>query len=125
MYFSNLRSFTILVLVLKINEYNRNNEFKDTPWIYTFKDGLASCWNGDHMEYFSIGLNMHTIRMYYNKTLFKKYLNRDEPLKTFEELNSDNPLLFVIKTSLLWRLGHSEESIELFISFKAIELSSD
>jgi tetratricopeptide (TPR) repeat protein len=37
-------------------------------------------------------------------------------IETFEELNAENPLLFVIKASLLWRLGHSEQSIELFKS---------
>ncbi|NRA13472.1 MAG: tetratricopeptide repeat protein, partial [Crocinitomicaceae bacterium] len=35
-------------------------------------------------------------------------------LEMFEEINSDNALLKVLKVSVLWNLGHAERSIELF-----------
>jgi len=72
--------------VFEVNEYNANNEFKDTPWIHTFTDGLKSCWNSQQLEYFTVGLNNHTIRMFYNKTLFRKILNREDPPRDFEDL---------------------------------------
>lgn len=68
------------------NEYNRDNEFRDTPWIYTFKDGLQSCWSPNHLEYFSVGLNMHTIRIYYNRDMYREIMGTDVLPQHFEEL---------------------------------------
>lgn len=72
--------------VYEVNEYNAGNEFRDTPWIQTFTDGLKSCWNDEQLEYFTVGFNVHTIRMFYNKTLFRSILGREDPPRNYEEL---------------------------------------
>ena len=39
----------------------------------------------------------------------------------FEEINSGNALVNVLKVSVLWKLGYSERSIELFKSCLTID----
>ncbi len=68
------------------NEFNAGNKFKDTPWIYTFVDGLAGNWDDRYLEYFAVGLNLHTVRMFYNKDLYREIMGHDRPPATFREL---------------------------------------
>ena len=68
------------------NEFNAGNDLKDTPWIYTFMDGLANNWDERYLEYFSVGLNLHTVRMFYNRDLYREILGHDRPPATFREL---------------------------------------
>lgn len=63
--------------VYKPNEYNADNDFKDVPWLYTFKDGLQGAVNVSDLEYYSAGLNNFSTRLFYNKTLLKKVLGID------------------------------------------------
>lgn len=66
---------------------------KDKPWMDTFTDGLRSQFNDRLQEYYGVGFSQFTIRMFYNKDLFKKILGHDDPPKTFRELINDCQLI--------------------------------
>ncbi|WFB35581.1 extracellular solute-binding protein [Kiritimatiellota bacterium B12222] len=58
----------------------------DKPWMDTFRDGLRGQFRPDFQEYFGVGFSTFTVRMYYNKNLFKKVLGHDRAPSSFEEL---------------------------------------
>ena len=72
--------------VAEPNPYNEGTEFEGVPWRETFFDGLMSCYNRALLDYYKIPFSMFTIRIYYNKDLYKKITGKDEPPKTYEEL---------------------------------------
>ncbi|MBN1865423.1 MAG: extracellular solute-binding protein [Victivallales bacterium] len=62
------------------NPYNAENpELKDVPWKDTFTDGLQNCYIPELLDYYAVGFSQFTVRLYYNKTLFKRILGTDEP----------------------------------------------
>ncbi len=56
------------------------------PWKDTFTDGLNSQYNEEVQEYFGVGFSQFTIRMFYNKDLFRAALGHDRPPRTYQEL---------------------------------------
>jgi raffinose/stachyose/melibiose transport system substrate-binding protein len=56
------------------------------PWMDSFDDGLRSRFNTDFQEYFGIGFSTFTVRMYYNKDMFRKVLGHDRAPTSYEEL---------------------------------------
>ncbi len=68
------------------NEFNAGTDLAETPWIYTYKDALASSIQPGDQEYYMIGLNNHTVRMFYNRTLYRRIMGHDRPPETFREL---------------------------------------
>ena len=68
------------------NPYNEGTEFEGVPWRETFFDGLISCYNRTLLDYYKVPFSMFTIRLYYNKDLYKKIIGKDELPKTYEEL---------------------------------------
>ncbi len=68
------------------NPYNEGTEFEGVPWRETFFDGLMSCYNRTLLDYYKIPFSMFTIRIYYNKDLYKKIIGTDVPPKTYQEL---------------------------------------
>lgn len=68
------------------NPYNADNKFKDTPWKETFNDGLQNCYYSELMDYYAVGLSQFTVRLFYNKTLFKRILHTEEPPKDLVQL---------------------------------------
>ncbi|HBC86635.1 MAG TPA: hypothetical protein DCZ94_06755 [Lentisphaeria bacterium] len=71
------------------NPYNKDNDFKDTPWMDTFTDGLQNSYIPELLDYYAVGFSQFTVRIFYNKTLMKKILERDDPPKTLEQLFRD------------------------------------
>ncbi|OGV60672.1 MAG: hypothetical protein A2X45_08890 [Lentisphaerae bacterium GWF2_50_93] len=71
------------------NPYNKDNEFKDTPWMDTFTDGLQNSYIPELLDYYAVGFSQFTVRIFYNKTLMKKILQRDGPPETLEDLFKD------------------------------------
>ncbi len=74
--------------VAEPNPYNEGTEFEGVPWRETFFDGLMSCYNRTLLDYYKIPFSMFTIRIYYNKDLYKKIIGKEEPPKTYDELIS-------------------------------------
>ena len=72
--------------VFEVNEFNADNEYAQTPWINTFKDGLRGNWDELNMDYFSVSLNFHTIRMYYNRNMVQKITGTDTLPTTYRGL---------------------------------------
>lgn len=71
------------------NPYNKDNpEMKDVPWMDTFSDGLQNAYIPELLDYYGIGFSQFTVRIFYNKTLFRKILGHDKPLKTLTDFFS-------------------------------------
>lgn len=70
------------------NPYNSGTPLEGIPWRDTFLDGLSSpgCYNQALSDYYGIGLNVHTQRLYYNKALYAEIFGGDaKPPESFEE----------------------------------------
>ncbi len=72
--------------VAEPNPYNKGTEFEGVPWKETFFDGLISCYNRTLLDYYKIPFSMFTIRIYYNKNMYKKITGKNEPPKNYDEL---------------------------------------
>lgn len=59
---------------------------QDLPWMDTFLDGLRAQFNQEAQEYFGIGFSQFSLRMFYNKKLFRAALGHDRPPKDYREL---------------------------------------
>ena len=81
------RYFTPLTEILrKPNPFNADNpKLAKTPWMDTFSDGLQSCYVPELVDYYKVGFNTFTVRIFYNKTLFKRILGKDAPPRNLEE----------------------------------------
>lgn len=82
------RYFIPLTDVLrKPNPFNADNpELKNIPWMDTFNDGLQSSYVPELIDYYRVGFNTFTVRIFYNKTLFRRILKTDQPPHTLSEL---------------------------------------
>ncbi len=81
------------------NPYNKDNEFKDTPWMDTFNDGLQNSYIPELLDYYSVGFSQFTVRVFYNKTLYKKIIGTETPPKTLAELfGACDKILAYVKT---------------------------
>lgn len=68
------------------NERDVLADMVDKAWMDTFTDGLRGQFKTNFQEYFGVGFSTFTVRMYYNKDLFKKVLGSDRPPASFTEL---------------------------------------
>ena len=81
-----MRYFTPLTeYVMSPNPYNKGNEFEHVALRDTMKDGLRNCYIPEMQEYMAIGLTLHIVRMFYNKSMLKRYTGSDVPPATFKE----------------------------------------
>lgn len=60
------------------NSYNRGTELETTPLRQTYKDGMRTSYVDEMQEYMSIPLSQFGVRVFYNRTLFKKLTGLDE-----------------------------------------------
>lgn len=60
--------------------------YADQSWMDSFTDGLRGQFVTNFQEYFGVGFSTFTVRMYYNKDLFRKVLGHDRPPRNFDEL---------------------------------------
>lgn len=68
------------------NPYNEGTPLQGLPWRETFLDGMSSNYNQSLLETYGIGLNLHTVRIYYNEKLFVEIFGTDaKPPKTYGE----------------------------------------
>lgn len=73
--------------VEKPNPYNRNTELADVAWRETFVDGLAGTFSyrPTLLEYYGIPMSMFTVRVFYNRDLWRRLLGDVPPPSTYEE----------------------------------------
>ncbi|RRJ95991.1 extracellular solute-binding protein [Opitutaceae bacterium TAV4] len=74
-------------LVEQPNPYNKGTPLETTPWRDTFIDGLIGGFNyrPNLLEYYGVGMSMHTVRVFYNKTLWKRILGDTPPPSDFDQ----------------------------------------
>lgn len=70
----------------KPNPHNAGTELADRPWRRTFTDGLASAFNESLLDYYSVPTSLFTVRVFYNKTLWREIFGDRPPPATYEEL---------------------------------------
>lgn len=56
------------------------------PWRETLVDGMRGGWQDSLQDYYAIPTSFFTVRMFYNKTLFREALGSDAPPRTLAEL---------------------------------------
>ncbi|MDA3873839.1 MAG: extracellular solute-binding protein [Kiritimatiellae bacterium] len=56
------------------------------PWMDSFTDGLRSQFQEDFQEYFGVGFTTFTLRMFYNKDLFREIVGHDRAPGNYVEL---------------------------------------
>ncbi len=71
--------------VCRPNPYNKGTDLEGIAWRDTFIDGMRTWYKESLQEYFGIPNSVFTIRMFYNKDLFKKILGSDDKPKTYGE----------------------------------------
>jgi len=59
------------------NPYNGGTELDGVPWRDTFLDGLLGGFNGDLLEYYGVGMSLHTVRFFYNRDVFEAIRGKD------------------------------------------------
>ena len=55
-------------------------------WMDSFNDGLRGQYKPELFEYYGVGFSQFTVRMFYNKNLFREVLGHDRAPKTYAEL---------------------------------------
>lgn len=82
------RNFTPLTAALEQpNPYNAGTPLANVPWRETFIDGLEGVYRSTSLqEYFKIPTSIFTVRVYYNRTLWKEILADTPEPQTFAEL---------------------------------------
>ncbi|AHF90893.1 ABC transporter substrate-binding protein [Opitutaceae bacterium TAV5] len=66
-------------LVEQPNPYNQGTDLENTAWRDTFIDGLVGGYRPNLLEYYGVGMSMHTVRVYYNASLWRRILG-DTPV---------------------------------------------
>lgn len=64
-------------------------ELANRPWMDTFTDGLRQQYNEDLQEYFGVGFSQFTVRMFYNKNLYRRILGHDRAPDSYRRLLDD------------------------------------
>ena len=68
------------------NPYNRGNDLAQTPWRETFIDGLSQAYNQELLQYYTIPNSMFTVRMFYNRPLWRTVFGSENLPRTYEEM---------------------------------------
>ena len=70
------------------NPYNRGNDLARTPWRDTFIDGLSHAYNQELLQYYTIPNSMFTVRVFYNRPLWREVFGSENLPRTYEEMVS-------------------------------------
>lgn len=69
------------------NPYNKGTALESVPWRETFVDNLGSSlsYNPQLLEYYGIPMSIYTIRVFYNKALYREIAGDAPVPRTYEE----------------------------------------
>lgn len=67
------------------NPYNRGTELEGVPLRMTYKDGMRGSYIEDLMEFMTIPMAQHAIRVFYNRDLLQKLTGSDAPPANYAE----------------------------------------
>lgn len=65
------------------NPYNKGTELEAEPWRKTFKDGMRTGYIEELQETMMVPLSQFGVRIFYNRTLFRRLTGLEEPPKDF------------------------------------------
>ena len=68
------------------NPYNAGNDLAQVPWRDTFFDAMVSSYRERLLDYYGIPNTFHTVRLYYNRDMFREILGSDRAPETYREL---------------------------------------
>ena len=68
------------------NPYNAGTDLADVAWRDTFFDGMRNSYRKRLLDYYGIPMTFHTVRIYYNKEMFREILGSDRAPRTYREL---------------------------------------
>ena len=71
--------------VKKPNPYNKGTVSENVAWADTYYDGMQGSLDQRNLEYYGAGLSTFSIRLFYNKRLFKEALGTDTPPQEYRE----------------------------------------
>ena len=71
------------------NPYNADNDLAHIVWRSTFIDGLSHSYNDQLLQYYDVPNSLFTIRMFYNRTLWREVFGTETPPRSYEELVED------------------------------------
>ena len=71
------------------NPYNRDNDLSRVSWKDTFIDGMSHAYNQELLEYYNVPGSMFTIRMFYNRPLWREVFGGETVPRTYEEMVAD------------------------------------
>ena len=66
------------------NPYNEGTVLEGLPWRETYVDGLQSAFDRELLDYYFTPFSMFTMRIYYNKDLYREVTGQDEPPKSWK-----------------------------------------
>lgn len=71
----------------KPNPYNAGTELEHTPWRETFVDNMDAGWNyrPNLTEYYGASMSMFTVRVFYNRDLWRRMLGDTPVPATYDE----------------------------------------
>lgn len=70
------------------NPYNQGTPLEGVPWRETYFDGLAGSFDRSLQDYYSLPFSMFTVRIYYNRDLYRQITGKDEPPSTWDEFQA-------------------------------------
>ena len=65
------------------NPYNKGTDLETESWRKTYKDGMRNGYIEELQEFMQIPITQVGVRIFYNKTLFKKLTGLEEPPRAF------------------------------------------
>ena len=68
----------------EINPYNAGAELEGVPWRDTYIDGMEGGYFYSLLEFYGIPMTVETVRIFYNKDLFRKATGSDAPPRNFQ-----------------------------------------
>ena len=71
------------------NPYNKDNDLADVPWRDTFIDGLSHSYNQELLQNYGIPSSMFTVRVFYNRSLWRAIFGTETLPSTYEEMVED------------------------------------
>jgi raffinose/stachyose/melibiose transport system substrate-binding protein len=70
------------------NPYNAGTALDGVPWRETFVDGMQAAYDKQLLDYYYIPFSMFTIRIYYNRDLFRDLTGRTAPPESFMDFQA-------------------------------------
>lgn len=72
-------------LTTESNPYNKGTDLEQIPLRMTYKDGMRSAYVDDLMEFMTIPMAQHAVRVFYNRDLLRKLTGREDAPESYRD----------------------------------------